>query len=283
MATFDEKKNKFVEAKNKLSDLESLKEDADEKELPKLEKKIEKQRNIVDEAKEDVIKSLPKIIANHREDCWYREVCILPECESSCIRFNEVKFLMDSSGIPPAQQIPLSLTPEACDYDSFVRLSAIKDNIVEWVNKGSNLYICSSITGNSKTSWTLKLMLKYFDSIWSGNGFRVRGMFIHVPTFLSKLKNFNNPLPEEYKDNVMNCDLIIWDDIASTNLSQYDYSQLLTYIDSRILSRKSNIYTSNIADETQLSEAIGARLASRIYSNSEVITFYGKDWRGLQQ
>lgn len=280
MATFEEKKNEFVKAKDKLNELESLKDEAEEKDLPKLEKKIEKQKKIVEDTKDEVLKVLPEIVANHREDCWYREVCTLDSCELSCIRFNEVKFLMDESGIPPTQQIPLVLTPDDCDYEAFKRLNEIKEGIVEWVEQGNNLYLCSNNTGNSKTSWTLKIMLKYFDSIWSGNGFRVRGVFVHVPTFLNRLKNFSNPLPEDYKEKILNADLVIWDDIASTNISQWDYSQLLIYIDSRMLNKKSNIYTSNIADEDRLSEAIGARLSSRIYSSSEVIEFFGKDWRG---
>ena len=223
-----------------------------------------------------------KIFENHRDDCWYKNTCTLKDTCDSCIRFNEVKFLMDSSGIPEAQQIPLKLTPEESDFPQFKKLDAIKKDIVNFVESGNNLYITSNNTGNGKTSWSLKLMLRYFNEIWSGNGFRVRGMFIHVPTFLNKLKNFENPLPEEYKDNIMNCDLVIWDDIASTSLSQWDYSQLLVYIDSRLLSRKSNIYTSNVANEHKLSELVGARLCSRIYSNSEIIELTGKDWRGVK-
>ena len=222
-----------------------------------------------------------KVFESHREDCWYKDTCVLKDTCDSCIRFNEVKFLMDTSGIPEAQQVPLKLIPEESDYAQFKRLDAIKKDIVNFINEGNNLYITSNNSGNGKTSWTLKLMLRYFNEIWSGNGFRVRGMFIHVPTFLNKLKNFENPLPEEYKNNVLNCDLVIWDDIASTALSQWDYSQLLTYIDSRLLSKKSNIYTSNITNEYKLGEMVGARLCSRIYSSSEVIELSGKDWRGV--
>ena len=75
-------------------------------------------------------------------------------------------------------------------------------------------------------------------------GFQVRGMFIHTPTFLSQLKNFQNPLSEEYKYNVMNTDLIIWDDIATGKTSDYDYNQLLMYIDNRLLNKKERLVSS---------------------------------------
>ena len=220
----------------------------------------------------------------HRPDCWYRDVCALDHCSQSCKRYNEMKFLMDSSGIPPVQQTPVKLIPScAHDRQKFERLQQIKDSIVEYIANGNNLYITSNNVGNGKSSWALKLLLKYFDKIWAGNGRRVRGMFIHVPTFLSQLKNFDHPLSEEYKYNILNADVIIWDDIASTALSQWDYAQLLIYIDNRVFNKKSNFYTSNIADHDKLEAMLGARLTSRIYSNSEVIEFIGKDWRGADK
>ena len=225
-----------------------------------------------------------KYAEKHRIDCWYKNVCPEESCRVSCLRFNEMKFLMDSSGIPPAQQVPLTLRPwNDHDKNAFIRLAAIKNNIVEYVDAGNNLYICSENPGNGKTSWSLKLMLKFFDQIWNGNGFHVRGVFVHVPTFLTKLKNFNYPLSEEYKKNILDADLVIWDDIASTNLSNYDYSQLLIYIDNRLFNKKANIYTSNITDKNKLVSIMGDRLASRIYTNSEVIEFIGKDWRSMKE
>lgn len=217
-----------------------------------------------------------------RQDCWYKNVCQIDDCTASCIRYNEIKYLMDTSGIPVAQQIPLKLKIiNPADEKAFLRLNEIKNNIVNYVENGNNLYITSNNTGNGKTSWALKIILKYFDEIWSGNGFRVRGLFIHVPTFLSQIKNFNNPLSEEFKENVVNADIVIWDDIASNSLSPYDYGQLLMYIDARIMNKRTNIYTSNIADKEKLDKLVGARLSSRIYTNSEVITLIGKDYRSI--
>lgn len=215
-----------------------------------------------------------------KEDCWYASICN-NECSDTCIRYMEMKYLMDNSGIPKPQQMPLKLIPtNEDDRKVFIRLNTIKQNIVEWVKEGNNLYIASESAGVAKTSWALKLILKYFDEIWSGNGFQVRGMFIHTPTFLSQLKNFSNPLSEEYKQNVMNTDLIIWDDIATGKTSDYDYNQLLMYIDNRLLNKKSNIYTSNVISKVSLEQILGARLASRIYGESEPLIITANDYRG---
>lgn len=212
------------------------------------------------------------------KDCWYKTVCT-NTCSDSCIRYSEMKYLMDNSGIPEKRQYPDELIADN-DLQSFLKLADIKDDIVNFVNSGENLYICSKFTGNGKTSWAIKLMLKYFDEIWAGNGFRVRGLFLNVPTTLIKLKDFNDPSLNELKNTIIKTDLVIWDDIAASYMTNYDLSQLLIYIDQRILMQKANIFTGNLTDESQLIKLFGDRLASRIWNCSQVIEFRGKDRRG---
>lgn len=188
---------------------------------------------------------------------------------------------MDNSGIPKAKQKPIDLYPNDIDYDEFVRLSQIKQHIDTFVKDGKNLYITSATTGNGKTSWAIKLLLKYFDKVWAGNGFKVRGYFVHVPTLLLNLKDFDNPNTDIHriKKILLETDVVIWDDIASTEISKYDYSQLLMLIDNRTFENKSNIYTGNINSLDKLRKVLGDKLSSRIWSLSEVIEFKGKDRR----
>lgn len=213
-------------------------------------------------------------------NCWYKKVC-QNTCESSCIRYMEMDFLLYRSQIPTKRQYPVSLTPESVDYDRFMDLADIKDDINNFVNNGESLYITSEFTGNGKTSWAIKLMLKYFDNIWSGNGFKVRGIFVNVPSFLTQLKSNISNHNTEFEntiDSLSDVDLVIWDDIASTGLTAYEHSQLLSYIDQRVLACKANIFTGNIPDEKQLEKAIGTRLASRVLSGT-VIELKGRDRR----
>ena len=210
-------------------------------------------------------------------DCWYFDVCQMDNSCDSCIRYAEMHYLMENSGIPTVRQKPVTLIPDDIDYDAFCTLQDVKDTIEDFVNNGENLLICG-YTGNGKTSWAIKILLKYFDCIWAGNGFRVRGMFVHVPTLLSKLKNFENPLLKSYRDNLSKADLIIWDEIG-TSISNYDYSQLLMYLDNRLLNGKSNIYTCNLLTYNELSKVLGNRLASRIDSSTVKVTLKGGDKR----
>lgn len=216
-------------------------------------------------------------------ECWYKEVCLadVSEC-NNCIKFLEMQYLMEHSNLPKVRQRPQLLTAPECDLDAYTRLSEIKSDIVNFVEQGKNLYIASENTGNGKTSWAIKLLLKYFDEVWAGNGFNVRGVFISAPTFLLKSKDFKNSDPEfeQLKKNLLKVDLVVWDDIASTNMSAYDYSQLLMYMDARLLNGQSNIFTGNYPSIAKLSERVGDKLASRIYgANTEIITFKGGDMR----
>lgn len=215
------------------------------------------------------------------DDCWYKEVCTV-ECSVHCPRYLEMSSLMQNSNIPKARQIPSKLQPYQQDTSAFMRLAEIKSSIVDFVDHGENLYIMGRNTGNGKTSWAIKLMLKFFDEVWAGNGFRPRGLFIHVPTFLLKCKDFNNRDKEfeELKKLIPVVDLVIWDDIASTDVSSYDYSQLLMNIDARCLNMKANIYTGNIVSRDELNRSLGSKLTSRIWGDStEVIEIKGGDRR----
>lgn len=189
---------------------------------------------------------------------------------------------MNSSCIPKKRQYNQKLIASNEDLSAFSRLNEIKNDIVNFIDSGKSLFICSNTTGNGKTSWAIKLTLKYFDSIWAGNGFRPRALFINVPTFLIKCKDFDNKDSafEEMKKLISTVDLVIWDDIASTGISAYDYSQLLMYIDVRCSNELSNIYTSNLTNIDDLGNLIGEKLASRIFSsNTEKIEFKGGDRR----
>ena len=186
---------------------------------------------------------------------------------------------MINSGVPDNLHHPIPLKPSKCDFEKFKRLAEIKDDIDEFVYKGKNLYICSNTVGNGKTSWALKLMYKYFSYTWR-DGIKTSALFINVPELLLKLKDFNNPVSEEYKKLIITVPLVIWDDIALKNVSNWDYMQLYVLINQRCERELSNIYTSNCTSFEKLAEYVGVKISSRIWTNStEIIELEGIDRR----
>ena len=227
---------------------------------------------------------MPYVYKFERDKCWYLGHCDkseTAECCAGCIRYMEVHYLMMNSGIPRNRQYPMSLVPPKTDMQAFVELRDIKNDIVNFVNSGENLYIFSNNFGNGKTSWAIKMLQSYFDQIWLGNGFRCRGIFIHVPTLLNKIKDGFNNKDEDFellKSRLISVDLVVWDDIAAVKLSDFDHANLLTFIDQRKLNELANIYTGNLTLD-ELPDAVGNRLTSRIWNDSTVIEFCGADRR----
>lgn len=217
--------------------------------------------------------------------CPYNDVCSVlntGECNSGCVRYMEMDYLLYMSRIPKSKYLPTKLIPEEIDLDSFRRLNNVRKDITNFVKDGCSLYIYSTNTGNGKTSWAIKLLLKYFDCIWSGNGFTPRGLFLNVPQFLRMVtENVVNPTDEfiELKKLISSVDLVVWDDVGSTKLSDYDHKNLLSFIDQRVLAEKANIYTGNLPGSS-LPQALGQRLASRVYNESSIVELLGHDRRG---
>ncbi len=219
--------------------------------------------------------------------CWMENNCKKLHCndENGCLIKFKLEYLFEEAGIAENKRINQTLVTDAdgTDRTEFQKLALIQKNILDFVNNGENLYIYSIQAGNGKTSWAIRLVQSYFKKIWLKTELRCRALFINVPSFLLALKaNINEP-NEYYKhivDNVLDCDLVVWDDIGNKMGTEFEISHLLSIIDSRINMGKSNIYTSNIPPD-QLGNLLDIRLGSRIANASECIQFKGGDKRSL--
>lgn len=219
--------------------------------------------------------------------CPYYKTCSLrlaqDACDYTCPRYREMHYLLDRSGLPRKLYFPAPLYAEDVDKEAFKRFAGYRQHIEEFVKNGDNLYIFSQSTGTGKTTVSAKLLLSFFDRIWAGNGYTHRGLFIHVPTFLTSVKS-NIGDKNEYTmfvmDTLPTVDLVVWDDIASTNLSDFDHTTLLSYVDQRVVNGRANIYNGNLGAE-EMETALGKRLYSRVWEGSEVIELRGGDRRGF--
>ena len=220
------------------------------------------------------------MVKQRNTDCWYSKIC-KDDC-TNCITYLQLDWQMKNSGLPTSKQRVINLyvnEHNKCDTRAFEQLSNIKKSIVDYVETGHNLYICGNNPGNGKTSWAIKLLQSYFHHKAHGNYEHLLGMYVSTVELLLKLKDFNNPLPARYKELLETVDVVVWDDIAITGISQYDFTQLYSIINNRIFAEKANIYTSNITNSAQLEKVLGSRLASRIYGASEIIELKGMDMR----
>ena len=219
------------------------------------------------------------------QKCFLYENCNHKDCDKFCIR----KYKMDSlysAALMTEQQkkhITLRVDEDGTDLEQFKQLAGIEQNIVAFIKEGKNLYLHSSNCGNGKSSWSLRLVEAYFNKIWARTEVKCRVLFISVPRFLLALKDnitSKNAYVDYIKDNVLEADLVVWDDIAAKMGSEFELTHLLNIIDNRLAFGKSNIYTSNL-NRQQLYTALGERLTSRIANMSIDIELFGADKRIL--
>lgn len=220
-------------------------------------------------------------------NCIYKDRC-KGNCPNTdmCIRKYKLDYIYRESLISDNQRKHRNLVLDAdkSDLQQFKILKNIEDDIVNFVKNGDNLYIHSSNAGNGKTSWALRMIERYFDSIADYTALTCRALFISVPKFLVSLKeniSDKNDYIQHIKANILKADIVIWDDIATKNsTTQFESEYLLNYIDNRIALGKTNIYTSNLNDK-ELETVLGYRLASRI-TESYNIELKGADKRRLK-
>lgn len=219
--------------------------------------------------------------------CFLFDVCNHKDCDKDfCLR----KYKMDSlysAALMTEQQkhhVILKIDQDGTDLEQFKQLSEIEKTIDTFISEGKNLYLHSANCGNGKSSWSLRLAQAYFNKIWARTDIKCRVLFISVPRFLLALKDnisVKSPYVEYIKENVLEADLVIWDDIAAKMGSEFELTHLLNIIDNRLALGKSNIYTSNL-NRQQLYTALGDRLTSRIANMSIDIELHGADKRFLK-
>lgn len=224
------------------------------------------------------------------KDCFLHDVCNIyrkNNChlDEFCLKLFKTDALYNEGlfNIPQRKHLNLRIDDDGTDKVSFTQLKQIETTIEEFVQQGSNLYLYSQNCGNGKTSWALRLAQTFINKIWHKTEIKCRVLYISVPKFFIMLKDNireGNEYISHIKNNVLDCDLVIWDDIGTKMGTEFEIENLLNIIDARISNNKSNIYTSNMSP-AQLNERVGERLYSRIVNTAYNLELKGKDKRGL--
>ena len=186
---------------------------------------------------------------------------------------------LENSMIPKRYLKEIKLDASSRDLKTFEELNNIKNDIKNFVDRGDNLLICSNNVGNGKTSWATKLMKEYIKVV-SNRSFEnnTPALFINVNSFLNEKKlSISDPtLSDKIKKMekaILSAKLVVFDDMANKNLSEYDMDVMYYWLDYRTSNLKSCIFTTNQLPE-QLRKTLSARVYSRVvnYSHIKLIT-----------
>ena len=83
---------------------------------------------------------------------------------------------------------------------------------------------------------------------------------------------------EEQFEGILDCDLLIIDDLGTELANSFTNSQLYTCLNERLLSEKSTIISTNLSLD-DLSEQYSERIFSRIVSSYTILKLFGTDIR----
>ncbi len=87
---------------------------------------------------------------------------------------------------------------------------------------------------------------------------------------------------DDMVEDILNCDLFILDDLGAENLTTYSQSVLYNIVNTRMITGKPCIYTSNITRQADLQKRYGEKISSRLLGSCTRLYFYGKDIRILK-
>ena len=202
------------------------------------------------------------------------------------------KFILENSYLPKYQWIEDKLSAGKDDR-AFKRLSEIRKDLIAFLNSSiNNLVICSENLGNGKTSWATKLMLTYTE-LQKGKLDMVDErlittdnydfcVFCQSVPFLVEMKQFgNNKKSYEMYQRLCKTQLAIIDDLGAVPMSQYDYNIIYAIFEKRLFEGRPTIVTTNFANRESAEKELGPRLVDRIWSNSEIIEFKNRGFRGV--
>lgn len=202
------------------------------------------------------------------------------------------KFILNNSYLPKYQWIEDSLKA-LDDSESFKRLVEIRMDLSRFLSSElNNLVICSNNLGNGKTSWAVKLMLTYIE-MQKGKLDYVDEKKINVDNydycvfcqsvpFLVEMKQFgSNKKSYEMYQRLCRTNLAIIDDLGAAPMSQYDYNIIYAIFEKRLFEGRPTIVTTNFANKESAEKELGPRLVDRIWSNSEIIEFKNRGFRGV--
>ena len=220
------------------------------------------------------------------QNCPYKTNCNGIDCNKDfCMKKYRLDTLYEQSLLSSTQQQnkKLFIDADGTDLSEFQQLAALDQNIVKFVQEGTNLYLHSYNCGNGKTSWAIRFINSYFNKIWMKSNLECQALFISVPRYLLALKeNISgySAYATSINQNVLKADLVVWDDIAAKVGTEFELNHLLNLINARMDAGLSNIFTSNLGKK-ELTNALGERLSSRICNKSIDIELHGADKRYL--
>ncbi|MBQ8604988.1 MAG: ATP-binding protein [Oscillospiraceae bacterium] len=87
---------------------------------------------------------------------------------------------------------------------------------------------------------------------------------------------------EDVISDILECDLFILDDLGAESLTNYSLGVLYNIVNTRMISDRPCIYTTNLVSQSALQKRYGEKISSRLLGSCERLFFVGEDIRILK-
>lgn len=184
--------------------------------------------------------------------------------------FNEKLFsgnLMGEYPISPRENI-IQIKDELLDYT------------IDFENQKHNIYIFGKV-GRGKTYLLNAIAKDILDQSYSVLYMTSANLFKFLNDYNWAFEDQRQKHEEKYQF-ILECDLLIIDDLGSEAPTKNDGSNLFEVVNHRMIAEKPIIFSTNY-DESMLNQNYGPRVFSRIVGNSKVYEVFGEDLRLRQE
>lgn len=168
-----------------------------------------------------------------------------------------------------------SINPEVktSPYEHMSKIFRHCQNYADNFSKNSESILMSGKTGLGKTHLSLAIANEVIKK-----GYGV--VYASAPQIISKLEKeyFSSDKDDSLFSMLVDCDLLIIDDLGTEFYSQFAVSQFYNLFNSRMLSNEPIIINTNLTI-TELREKYTDRFVSRICGNARQLDFLGRDIR----
>lgn len=103
-----------------------------------------------------------------------------------------------------------------------------------------------------------------------------------LETVINYKKNQTKNLSNDFYKSILNCDLLVLDDLGTETISSMTITELFTIINTRILNlnhKATKTIISTNLDVNQIFKIYGERIGSRIAGFYDIYCFFGEDLR----
>ena len=104
-------------------------------------------------------------------------------------------------------------------------------------------------------------------------------LYLPSQTAFAQIEQDRRDDPDATLGAMLDAELLILDDLGSEYLTPYLASCLYRLVDTRLVSGRPTIYTSNLQRQQTLNNRYGEKVGSRLFGECEILRFYGDDLR----